>query len=123
MIWLRRKALNDLFETVFDIRLPDAINKNLEEGLSSKDEVLFILFELAVGCISAMAANAVFAELICCVEVTGAHINNAKVLYETFVVKVMGSRSNNTKGLQCICFLEAHLSITHTICNRCNIQC
>jgi hypothetical protein len=64
-----------------------------------KDEALFILCGSADDCISAVAFNAVFAELICFVEVMGSHTNNTKVLHETFVVKVTGSRANNAKVL------------------------
>jgi hypothetical protein len=50
--------------------------------------------------------NAVFAELICFVEVTGSHTNDAKVLHETIVVKVTGSRANNAKALHETFFVE-----------------
>jgi len=50
----------------------------VEEGMSSKDEALCILFELADGCISAEAFNDNFAELIWFVEVTGSNANNVK---------------------------------------------
>jgi hypothetical protein len=43
-----------------------------------------------------MAFNAAFAEFA---EVTDSHTNDAKVLHETFDVKVTGSRANNTKAL------------------------
>ncbi len=69
----------------------------MEEGLSLKDEALFILFESSDGCISAEAFNAVFAELIYFVEVTSSHTNDTKMLHETLVVKVMVSRANNVK--------------------------
>jgi hypothetical protein len=59
----------------------------VEEGLSLKENVLFILFELADACISAIAFNAVFAELICVVEVTGSNANKAKAWHETFGVE------------------------------------
>jgi hypothetical protein len=52
--------------------------------LASKDEALRILFELAEGCISTVAFNAVFAELICVVEVMGLNGNNVKTWHETF---------------------------------------
>jgi hypothetical protein len=54
--------------------------------LSSKDEALLILFELADGCITAVAFNAVFAELICFVEITDSNASNAKASHETFGV-------------------------------------
>jgi hypothetical protein len=57
-------------------------NLYAEEGLSLKDEALFILVELADDCISAVAFNAVFAGLICFVEDTGSNANNAKAWYE-----------------------------------------
>jgi hypothetical protein len=50
----------------------------VEEGLLSKEDTLFIWFELAGGCISAVAFNAVFAELICVVEITGSEQNNLR---------------------------------------------
>ncbi len=50
----------------------------MEEGLLSKDEAF--LFESADGCISAEAFDAVFAELIWFVEVTGSSANNVKEL-------------------------------------------
>ncbi len=56
----------------------------------------FVLVLLADACIFAMAFNANFAEFA---EVIDSHTNNAKVLHETFVVKVMGSCANNTKAL------------------------
>ncbi len=59
----------------------------MEEGLLSKEDGLFILFELADGCISAVAFNAVFAELIFVVEVTGSNDNNVKPWHETFGVE------------------------------------
>jgi hypothetical protein len=68
----------------------------VEEGLSLKDKVSFVLVLLADACISEMAFNAAFAEFA---EVTDSHTNNAKVLHETFVVKVTGSCPNNTKAL------------------------
>ncbi len=43
-----------------------------------------ILFESADGCISTVAVNAVFAELMCVVEVTGSNGNNVKTWRETF---------------------------------------
>jgi hypothetical protein len=49
-----------------------------------KDEALRILFESADGCISAVAFNADFAELICVVEVTGSNGNIVKTWCETF---------------------------------------
>jgi hypothetical protein len=55
------------------------------EGLSSKDELF--LFESADGCISAEAFDAVFAELIWFVEVTGSNANNAKAWHETVGVE------------------------------------
>ncbi len=57
----------------------------MEEGLSSKDEAF--LFELADGCISAEAFNAVFAELIWFVEVTSSNANNVKAWRETVGVE------------------------------------
>jgi hypothetical protein len=48
---------------------------------------LFTLFESADGCISAVAFNAVFAELICVVEATGSNANKAKAWRETFGVE------------------------------------
>ncbi len=45
------------------------------------------MFELADGCISAEAFNAVFAELIWFVEVTGSNANNVKAWRETVGVK------------------------------------
>ncbi len=59
----------------------------MEEGLWSKEDALFILFELADGCISAVAFNAVFAELMCSVEVTCSNGNNVKTWRETFSVE------------------------------------
>jgi hypothetical protein len=59
----------------------------VEEGLSSKDEALYILFESANGCISAEAFDAVFAELIWFVEVTGSNANNVKAWRETVGVE------------------------------------
>ncbi len=53
----------------------------------SKEDALFILFESADGCISAAAFNAVFAELICVVEVMGSNGNNVKTGRETFGVE------------------------------------
>jgi hypothetical protein len=58
-----------------------------EEGLPSKEDALFILFESADSCISAVAFNAVFAELIFVVEVTGSNGNNVKTWHETFGVE------------------------------------
>ncbi len=46
-----------------------------------------ILFELAEDCISAVAFNAVFAELVCVVEVTGSDANNAKAWHENVSVE------------------------------------
>ncbi len=55
LILLRRKVLNGLFEMVFDTRSTDATtNWNVEEGLLSKEDALFILFESAGTWISAM---------------------------------------------------------------------
>ncbi len=80
--------MNGLFEMAFDIQLTDATtNWNVEEGLSLKEDALFILFELADGCISAVAFNAVFAELTFVVEVTGSNGNNVKSWHETFGVE------------------------------------
>jgi hypothetical protein len=59
----------------------------VEEGLLLMEDVLFILFESADGCISAVAFNGVFAELICVVEVTGSNGNNVKIWHETFGVE------------------------------------
>jgi hypothetical protein len=59
----------------------------VEEGLLLKEYALFILFKTADACISAMAFNAAFAELICVVEVTGSNANNVKTWYETFGVE------------------------------------
>jgi hypothetical protein len=59
----------------------------VEEGLSSKDEVLCILFESADGCISTEAFDEVFAELIWLVEVTGSNANNVKAWRETVGVE------------------------------------
>jgi hypothetical protein len=59
----------------------------VEEGLSSKDEALYILFESANGCISAESFDAVFAELIWFVEVTGSNANNVKAWRETVGVE------------------------------------
>jgi hypothetical protein len=56
----------------------------VKEGLSSMEDLLFILFELADGCISTVVFNAVFAELICVVEVAGSNGNNVKTWHETF---------------------------------------
>jgi hypothetical protein len=53
----------------------------------AKEDALFVLFELADACISTMAFNAVFAELICVVEVMGSNANNVKTWRETFGVK------------------------------------
>jgi hypothetical protein len=100
LILLRRKVLNDLFEMAFDFQSTDSTtNSNVKEGLSLEDEALFILFESADGCISAEAFNAVFAELICFVEVTSSHTNDAKVLHDILVVKVTVSHTNNAKTL------------------------
>ena len=68
-----------------------------------KDKVSFVLVLLADACISAMAFNAAFAEFS---EVTDSHTNDAKVLHETFVVKVMGSHINNAKTLHETFFVE-----------------
>jgi len=88
LILSRRKVPNGLFETAFDIQSTDATtNWNVEEGLSSKDEALYILFESAAGCIFAEAFNAVFAELIYFVEVMGSNANNAKAWRETVGVE------------------------------------
>ena len=46
-----------------------------------------ILFELADTCISAVAFNAVFVELIYVVEVMGSNANNAKAWRETVGVE------------------------------------
>ncbi len=62
-------------------------NLNAEEDLLLKDEALFILFESADNCISAVTFNAVFAELICFFEVTGSNANNAKAWCETVSVE------------------------------------
>ncbi len=59
----------------------------MEECLLSKVDALFILFESADGCISAVAFNAVFAELIFVVEVTGSNGNNMKTWHETLGVE------------------------------------
>jgi hypothetical protein len=59
----------------------------VEKGLSSKDEVLCILFESADGCISAEAFHDVFAEMIWFVEVTGSNANNVKAWRETVGVE------------------------------------
>ena len=59
----------------------------MEEGLSSKEDALLIFFELANGCISAVAFNAVFAELIFVVDVKGSNGNNVKIRHETFGVE------------------------------------
>ncbi len=70
----------------------------MKECLSSKEDALFILFESADSCISAVAFNAVFAELMFVVEVTGSNANNVKAWHETFVVEVTGSNANNVKA-------------------------
>jgi hypothetical protein len=62
----------------------------VEEGLSSKDEALCILFESADGCISAEAFDDVFAELIWFVEVMGSNANNVKAWRELSVLKILG---------------------------------
>ncbi len=59
----------------------------MEEGLLLKEDAFFILFESADGCISAVAFNAVFAELIFVVEVMGSNGNNVKTRRETFGVE------------------------------------
>jgi hypothetical protein len=59
----------------------------VEEGLSSKEDALLIFFELANGCISAVAFDAVIAELICVVEVMSSNGNNVKTWHETFGVE------------------------------------
>jgi hypothetical protein len=61
----------------------------VEEGLSSKDDTLCILFESADGCISAeaFAFDDVFAELIWFVEVTGSNATNVKAWRETVGVE------------------------------------
>jgi hypothetical protein len=59
----------------------------VEEGLLLKEDALFILFESAHGCISAVVLNAVFAELIFVVEVMGSNGNNVKTWRETFGVE------------------------------------
>ncbi len=70
----------------FDFQSTDATtNWNVEEGLLSKDEAF--LFESADGCISAEAFDAVFAELIWFVEVTGSNASNVKALRETVGVE------------------------------------
>jgi hypothetical protein len=56
----------------------------VEEDLSLKEDALFILFESADGCISAVAFKAVFTELICFVELTRSNGNNVKTWRETF---------------------------------------
>jgi hypothetical protein len=70
----------------------------VKECLLSKEDALFILFELADGCIPAVALNAVFAELMFVVEVMISNANNAKAWHETFVVEVTGSNVNNVKA-------------------------
>jgi hypothetical protein len=70
-------------------------NRNVEEGLSSKDEAL--LFETDATTNLSVAED--LSRLIWFVEVTCAHTNDAKVLHETLVVKVTGSRANNVKTL------------------------
>ncbi len=62
----------------------------MEEGLSSKEDALFFLFESAEACISSMAFNADFAELIWVVEVTGSNANKAKAWQITFSAKIVG---------------------------------
>ena len=57
----------------------------MEEGLSSKDAAF--LFESADNCISDEAFDAVFAELIWFVEVTGSNANNVKAWRETVGVE------------------------------------
>jgi hypothetical protein len=59
----------------------------VEESLSMKEDALFILFESADGCISAVAFNAVFGELIFVVEVTGLNGNNVKTWHKNFGVE------------------------------------
>ncbi len=59
----------------------------MEEGLLLKEDALFISFEPADDCISAVAFNAVFAEQIFVVEVTGPNANNAKAWRESFGVE------------------------------------
>ena len=54
----------------------------------SKDEAF--LFESADGYISAEAFDAVFAELIWFVEVTGSNANNVKAWRETVGVEILG---------------------------------
>ncbi len=70
----------------------------MEECLLLKEDALFILFELADTCISAMAFNAIIAELFWFVEVMGSNANNAKAWHETFVVEVTSSNANNVKA-------------------------
>ncbi len=70
----------------------------MEKDLLLKDKALFVLFESADGCISAVAFNAVFAELFWFVEVTSSNANNVKEWHETFVVEVTGSNANNVKA-------------------------
>ncbi len=70
----------------------------MEEAVCLKDKALFVLVELADTCISAMAFNAIIAELFWFVEVTGSNANNAKAWYETVVVEVTGSNANNAKA-------------------------
>ena len=48
-------------------------NWNVEEGMSLKDKALFVLVLSVDACISAMAFNAAFAELICFSEVLESH--------------------------------------------------
>jgi hypothetical protein len=99
LILPRHKVLNSLFETAFDFQLTDATtNWCVKECLSSKEDELFILFELVDSCIPAVAFNAVFAELMFVVEVTSSNTNNAKAWHETFVVEVTGSNVNNVKA-------------------------
>ncbi len=64
----------------------------------SNEDVLFLLFELADTCISAMAFDAIIAELFWFVEVTGSNVNNAKARHEIIVVEVTGSNANNVKA-------------------------
>ncbi len=66
--------------------------------MPSKEDALFILFELADTCISATAFNAIITELFWFVEVAGSNANNAKAWHETFVVEVTGSNANNVKA-------------------------
>ncbi len=89
VIWDRTLLCRIVICLVFREFICDGCNnqQNAEEDLSSKDEALFFLFESANDCISAVAFNAVFAELICFVQVTGSNANNAKAWCETVGVE------------------------------------